>query len=190
MDLFGHIVLLFSAVCKAGEYINQLVCAQCPVDTYQPVDMPTLDTQCLDCDENTGTVGQGTEDRSQCLGNADSIVFTAMKIFYKSLQNDRSAEPHSSVCSVADLRTGGHWFNPRLDQSSFRGLMIVIATGFIPLSWLSVAWKEYCVELLKGLQESMDRCTGHNNITEIVLKTALNTTQSTKFYPLPHNPNF
>ena len=69
-----------------------------------------------------------------------------------------SADPHSSVDSVADLRTGGRRFDPRLGQYSFRGLMIVIATGFIPLSPLSVvsnngylgkqpvAWKEYCAE--------------------------------------------
>ena len=73
------------------------------------------------------------------------------------------SEPHSSVGSVADLRTGGHWFDPRLGQYSFRRLMIVIATGFIPLSPLSIvsrmvmlgkqpaAWKEYCAEnWLKG----------------------------------------
>ena len=47
------------------------------------------------------------------------------------------AEPHSSVGSIADLRTGGGWFDPRLAQYSFCGL-IVIATGFIPLSTLSV----------------------------------------------------
>ena len=40
--------------------------------------------------------------------------------------------------SVVDLRTGGRWFDTRLGQYSFRGLMIVIATGFIPLSPLSV----------------------------------------------------
>ena len=69
--------------------------------------------------------------------------------------------------------------------------MIVIATGFIPLSQLSVvfdngyvgkqpvAWKEYYVEhLVKELQESMDKCTGRRDITEILLKTALNTIQS------------
>ena len=63
------------------------------------------------------------------------------------------AEPHSSVGSVADLRTGGCWFDPRTGQYPFRGLMIVIATGFIPLSPLSVvstvnavALKEYCAE--------------------------------------------
>ena len=39
-----------------------------------------------------------------------------------------------------------------------------------------VAWKEYCVEYwLKKLQESMDRCTGHRSITEILFKMALNT---------------
>ena len=44
----------------------------------------------------------------------------------------------SSVGSVTDLRTGGRWFDPRLGQYSFRGLMVFIATGFIPLSLLSV----------------------------------------------------
>ena len=40
-------------------------------------------------------------------------------------------------------------------------------------------WKEYCAEYcLKDLQENMDRCTGRRNITEILLKTALNTIQS------------
>ena len=44
-----------------------------------------------------------------------------------------------------------------------------------------MAWKEYCAEYwLKELQESMDRCTGRRNITEVQLKTAsqLNTIQS------------
>ena len=55
-------------------------------------------------------------------------------------------EPQSSVGSVQDLIAGGRWFDPRLGQYSFRGLMIVIATGFIPLSTLSnvsiiVLWK-------------------------------------------------
>ena len=48
------------------------------------------------------------------------------------------AEPHSSVVSVADLRTGGRWFDTLLGQYFFRELMIVIATGFILLSPLSV----------------------------------------------------
>ena len=42
-----------------------------------------------------------------------------------------------------------------------------------------VAWKEYCVEYwLKELQESMDRCTGCHDITEILLETALSIIQS------------
>ena len=36
--------------------------------------------------------------------------------------------PHSSVGSVADLRTGGRWLDPRPGKYSFRGFMIVIAT--------------------------------------------------------------
>ena len=57
--------------------------------------------------------------------------------------------------------------------------MIVFATGFIPLSRLSVVstmvcGKEYCAQFrLKELQESMNRCTGHRDITEILLKKAL-----------------
>ena len=41
-----------------------------------------------------------------------------------------------------------------------------------------VAWKEYCGSI--ELQESMDRCTGSRDVTEIRLTTALNTIQSIK----------
>ena len=42
-----------------------------------------------------------------------------------------------------------------------------------------VAWKEYCAEYwLKELLESMDRCTGCSDITEILMKKVLNTIQS------------
>ena len=68
--------------------------------------------------------------------------------------------PHSSVGSVAYLRTGGHWFDPRLGQYSFRELMIAIATGFIPLSplsavstmvmWDSNQWLGKNIELSSG----------------------------------------
>ena len=67
--------------------------------------------------------------------------------------------PHSSVGTwcIADLRTEGRWFEARLCQYSFQELIIVITTGFIPLSLLSVvnnrymrkqpvAWKPYCAE--------------------------------------------
>ena len=37
-----------------------------------------------------------------------------------------------------------------------------------------LAWKEYCEEYwLKELQECMDRCTGHHNIIEILLKNCI-----------------
>ena len=40
-------------------------------------------------------------------------------------------------------------------------------------------WKEYRAKhWLKELQESIDRCTGRRDITEILLKTALNTIKS------------
>ena len=38
---------------------------------------------------------------------------------------------------VQDLRTGGVWFNPQLGQYYLQEYMIVIPTGFIPLSPLS-----------------------------------------------------
>ena len=60
-----------------------------------------------------------------------------------SIMHNIPAEPHSSVSSVADFRTGCRWFDPRLGQYSFRGLMIVIATGLIPLSRLSIADNGY-----------------------------------------------
>ena len=79
--------------------------------------------------------------------------------------------------------------------------MIVITTGFIPLSRLSivslmwekqpVAWKEYCAGE-KKLQESMDRCISCQDIIEIMLKMASNAIQSInhKVNPLPQNPDF
>ena len=67
-----------------------------------------------------------------------------------------SAEAHSSVGSIADLRTGGHW----LGQYSSRGLMIVIATGFIPLSQLSVVSTVVMWESSQWLGKNIVRSTG------------------------------
>ena len=120
---------------------------------------------------------------------ATSLLATILEFTFKN----HAAEPLCSVGSVADLRTGGRWFDPGLEKYSFRGLMIVIATGFIPLSPLSVvstivmwerkqpvAWKEYCAKYwLKEFQGSMVRCSDRRNITEILLKTALNIIHST-----------
>ena len=67
-----------------------------------------------------------------------SYGLTNQELCYFRMLTKIEAEPHSSVGSVVDLRTGGRWFDPRLGKNSFRGLMIVIATRFIPLSPLSV----------------------------------------------------
>ena len=72
-----------------------------------------------------------------------------------------------------------------------------MATGFIPLSMLSiiattvlwdksreVAWKEFYAEYWqKQLKESLDRCAGFLKTTEIMLKTALKTcNQSVEYH--------
>ena len=91
------------------------------------------------------------------------------------------ADPYISIGSISDLTTGGRWFDTRLGQYSFRGLMIVTGTRFIPLITVccfDTGYVEYCAEYwLKELQESMDRCTCCHDITEILLKTMLNTIQ-------------
>ena len=61
------------------------------------------------------------------------------------------AEPQSSDGSIVNLRTG-RWFDPRLGQYSFQGLMIVIATGFIPLPLLSVVLTMVMWEAASGLK--------------------------------------
>ena len=107
-------------------------------------------------------------------------------------------KPHCSVVENRRLLVQSlAWliFFPRIND--------VIETRFIPFSPLSivltmvmwesngyvrkqpVALKEYCAEYwLKELQESMDRYTGCHDITEIPLKTVLNTTQSINYFYL------
>ena len=62
------------------------------------------------------------------------------------------AKLHSSVGSIVDLRTGGRWLDPQLGQYSLRGLMIVIATGFIPLSPRSIVLKMVHGKAASGLE--------------------------------------
>ena len=69
------------------------------------------------------------------------------------------AKPHSSVGSVMELRTG-RWFDPWLSQYSFQGLTIVIATGFIPLSLLSVVLTMVMWERSQWLGKNIVRNTG------------------------------
>ena len=69
-------------------------------------------------------------------------------------------ESHSSVCSIADFRTGGCWFDPLLGQYSFRGLLIVIATGFIPFSLLSIVLTIVKLESSQWLGKNIVRSPG------------------------------
>ena len=70
------------------------------------------------------------------------------------------AEPHSSVGGVADLRTEGRWFDPRLGQYSFRGLMTVIAINLIPFSPLSVVSTMVIWKSRQWLGKTIVRNTG------------------------------
>ena len=70
------------------------------------------------------------------------------------------AESHSSVASVTVLRKGGPQFDPRLGQYSFQGFMIVIATGFIPLSPLSMVSTKAMWESSQWLEKNFVRSTG------------------------------
>ena len=71
-----------------------------------------------------------------------------------------AAELHSSVGSVANLRTGGRWFDPPLGQYYFRGLMIVMATVFIPFSPLSFVSTMVMWESSQWLGKNIERSTG------------------------------
>ena len=71
----------------------------------------------------------------------------------------QKAEPHSSVGSVQDLRRGGRWFDPWLGQYYFRGLMIVTATGVIPLSRLSIVLTMVIWESSQWLGRNIVRST-------------------------------
>ena len=73
------------------------------------------------------------------------------------------AEPYTLVGSDADLGTGGPWLDPRLCQYSFEGLMIVIATGFIPLPPLSVVMTMVMLESRQWLGKSNVWSSGYKN---------------------------
>ena len=78
----------------------------------------------------------------------------------RALPPQAEAEPHSSVGSVADLRTRDRWFDPRFGKYSFRELMIVVATGVIPLSPLSVVLTMVMWENSQWLGKNIVRSTG------------------------------
>ena len=64
------------------------------------------------------------------------------------------AKQCSSVACIQDLRTGGCWFDLLLAQNSFQELMIVIATGFNPLSMLFVVSMMVMLETTQQLVAS------------------------------------
>ena len=58
------------------------------------------------------------------------------------------------------VRYTGRWFDPRLSQYSFRGLMMVIATGFIPLSMLPIVLTMFTWESSQWLGKNTVWSTG------------------------------
>ena len=88
-----------------------------------------------------------------------SKVFLSLDSSNTGLFGKGLAKPHSSVGSFEDLRAG-RWFDPWLGHYSFRGLIIVIATGFIPLSPLSVVLTMVMWESSQSLGKNIVRCTG------------------------------
>ena len=97
--------------------------------------------------------------------------------------------PCRLVVSVQNLKTEGSWFDPGFLLYSIRRLMIIFATGFIPLSPIvstMVMWDRsqslgdniVMSTCKKELSEKMERYTGCPDITEIMLITVLNTTRS------------
>ncbi|GFS23418.1 signal peptide, CUB and EGF-like domain-containing protein 3 [Elysia marginata] len=56
------------AVCRPGYVVSSdnSTCDRCPVDQYQPVDIPFSTTKCQMCDENTGTMQDARVSKSEC----------------------------------------------------------------------------------------------------------------------------
>ena len=71
------------------------------------------------------------------------------------------------------------WDNPRnhCDIHSSLNAVFWFHNGYVGKE--PVASKKYCMDYwLKRLQERMDRCSSHHDVTKIMLETALNTIQS------------
>ena len=62
------------------------------------------------------------------------------------------------------IRTGGRWFDPQLGQYSFQGLMIVIATGFIPLKRCPLFQRWLHGKAASGLERMMCRVLVKNEL--------------------------
>ena len=89
-----------------------------------------------------------------------------------------------NLFEISTLSPAGQIFFPRTDDSHcdkiYSSLTAVRCFDDGYVGKQPVVWKEYCTEYwLKELQESIDRCTGCRDKTEILLKMAVNTIKST-----------
>ena len=111
--------------------------------------------------ENQGLFGRGLHAFPKCIDPGQSTQLCAIYVVHCGLRSFvPRAKSHSSVGSVADLKTGDRWFNPRLGQYSFPGLMIVIATGFFSPSPLYIVPTMVKWESSQWLGKNMAQSTG------------------------------
>ena len=115
--------------------------------------------QQFQCSSNGTVLSNKIETSWETEKNAGYHHFVCFHNVFKRVLS-REAVSHSSVGSVADLRTGGRWFDHRLGQYSFSGLMILIATGVILLSLLSVVSTMIMWESSQWLGKNIVRSTG------------------------------
>ena len=73
------------------------------------------------------------------------------------------AEPIAQSVTAQDLRTGGRCSNPSLGLYSFRGLVIVITTGSIHLSPLSIVSTMFMRESSQWLGKNILQSTDKTN---------------------------
>ena len=111
----------------------------------------------------------------------ESVSFSVFQVWPSPIAQPPALQTWEQ--EVAGSIPGGPIFFPGIDDSHcdriHSSLTVVRCFDNEHVGKQPVAWKEYCAEhRLKELQESMDRCTGNHDITEILLKTALNTNQS------------
>ena len=100
---------------------------------------------------------------SLCSKKCNTFIFGCRNFQTLTLERHLALHSHKEALQDIDLRA---------DRENLTMNAVIKKTESLSrASSHKVAWKEYCVEYwLKELQESMDRCTGHPNIIEILLK--------------------
>ena len=58
-------MIVFSARCKAGQFIEDGACKDCPQDYYSDEELPTSKTKCEKCPDSWGTEDTGST-ANQC----------------------------------------------------------------------------------------------------------------------------